>query len=94
MSEPRALEHYRVERIRSAVLDDPSPKKGGLFRRARTAATVDSIRIYDREGAVVWERELSDAKAAEVQEQQIVDDLLKLGLEAFRVKWGLTEPAQ
>ena len=91
MSEPRALEHYRVERERSAVLDDPTARKGGLFRRARTAATVDTIRVYDRQGAVVMERELGDTKAAEAMEHQIVDDLLKLGVEAFRLKWGLAE---
>src|SRR5438876_637642 len=86
---------YRVERASS----------GSFMRKsARRRATADAIehgdpvpgephdvvRIYDREGNVVYERDWGAGRPnAAAQEGQIVDDLLHLEVNVFRAKYGI-----
>ena len=54
----------------------------------------DVLRILDRGGTVVFERDWGrDRPSAMAQETQIVDDLLRLDVLRFRAKWGIAPPA-
>lgn len=51
----------------------------------------DVIRIYDRAGTVVFERDWGGNRPAALQEEaRIVDDLLRLDLLSFRARYLLS----
>ena len=92
-----AAAHYRVERESSGR----TLKRKRLLAKAREADPTpdppgppnDVIRIFDRTGDVVAERQWGDDRAGALSdEQRIVDDLLALDVFAFRAKYGIDEP--
>lgn len=94
-----AAKHYRVERDSTGL----KASKRKIRRIAEDAArhgdpipdeAHDVVRIYDREGNVVMERDWGQNRQAAVDEEaSIVDDLLKLDVMRFRSRYGIiTEP--
>lgn len=74
----------------------PAPERGrplvmheapseDVARNART----DLVRIFDREGNVVWHREFHRRPDGVRREHQILDDLLTLDVAGFRRKYGI-----
>lgn len=95
-----SAEHYRVEYVLAPGLKPPSKQakeamKFYLTGRQPVASEArDILRIFDREGNVVLEREWLDRRAGQKQEAEIVDDLLHLDVSAFRAKWGIAPPGE
>lgn len=93
-----AAAHYRVERESTGV----KASKRKLKRIAEDALrhggpapeeAHDVIRIYDREGNVVWEKDWgNNREAAIADEARIVEDLLALDVVAFRARHGVPLP--
>jgi hypothetical protein len=93
-----AAAHYRVERDwTGAVMRERQ-------RRKATEAAIehgdpvpdlpnDVVRIYDREGEMVYEQIWGNRRSeAMAHEAQIVDDLLKLDVVRFAAKYGIADP--
>jgi hypothetical protein len=94
-----AAAHYRVERVSRG-----SGLNGRRRRRARGSSgdpdpfpdvePSDVLRLYDRSGRVVFERDWgSDRAGAGAQEARIVEDLLHLDIVAFRFRYDIEDPA-
>lgn len=98
-----AAAYYRVERDSTGL----AASKRKLRKIAQEAAkhgdpvpeqSNDVIRILDREGVIVLERDFGkNREAAMMEEARIVEDLLKLDVIHFRARYGITvdveEPA-
>lgn len=95
-----AAAYYRVEREWSG-----SVMRKRQRRKATEAAIQhgdappgmpdDVVRIYDRDGEVVFEQGWGDRRAdALAHEAQIVDDLLKLDVLVFAAKYGIADPPE
>lgn len=90
-----AAMHYRVERDSTGL----SASKRKLRKIAAEAAkhgevapeeSHDVVRIIDREGVVVMERDWGrNRQAAMDEEARIVDDLLTLNVVQFRARYGI-----
>ena len=90
-----AAAHYRVERDSTGL----RASKRKLRKIAEVAArhgdpvpeeASDVIRIIDREGAVVLERDFGRNRDAAIEEEaRIVEDLLKLDVARFRTRYGI-----
>ena len=89
---------YRVERDSSGVMMRKRQRKKATEQAISLGGPVpepneDVVRIYDRSGRVVFERDWGERRPeAMAQEAQIVDDLLKLDVVVFRGKYGIEEP--
>lgn len=93
-----AAERYRVERDSTGL----KASKRKLRKLAEEAARYgdpipdqahDVVRIYDREGNVVMERDWgSNRQAALDEEARIVEDLLTLDVVRFRSRYGIVVP--
>ena len=93
MNEP-AYEYYRVEIARGEEPAKPLPGsmiRGIRFSKIPTAAS--EVRIFDRAGNVVLFNSFAKAHIATDFHAQIVDDLLKMSLIAFRAKYNLIPDA-
>lgn len=87
--------HYRVERDSSGV----KTSRRKLRRIAEQAAELgfpipeeshDVVRILDREGRIVMERDWGANRQAAVEEEaRIVEDLLHLNVIHFRARYGI-----
>lgn len=92
-----AAEFYRVERIQSDDVKSASSQAKEMLkfyllgRRGPARSAHDLVRIFNRAGAVVFEREWSDRRGGARQENDIIEDLLHLEVGAFRAKWGIAE---
>jgi hypothetical protein len=94
-SEDWAALHYRVERDSTGV----KTSRRKLRRIAEQAAELgyavpegshDVVRILDREGRIVMERDWGGNRQAAVQEEaRIVEDLLHLTVVVFRARYGI-----
>ena len=90
-----AAAHYRVERDSTGL----RASKRKLRKIAEVAArhgdpvpeeSSDVIRIVDREGVVVLERDFGRNRDAAIDEEaRIVEDLLKLDVARFRTRYGI-----
>lgn len=90
-----AAAHYRVERDSTGL----RASKRKLKRIAQDAAkhgdpvpeeSRDVVRIVDREGFVVMERDWGHNRQAAVEEEaRIVEDLLNLDVARFRTRYGI-----
>ena len=91
-----AAAHYRVERDSTGL----HASKRKLRKIAQDAAkhgdpvpeqSNDVIRILDRDGVVVMERDFGKNREAAIQEEtRIVEDLLDLDVARFRTRYGIT----
>jgi hypothetical protein len=97
MSTP-AAEFYRIER---ATASEPKGRRSPVARALGTALTglpmprskltwETTLRILDDSGTVVYET-LADAKTIDALELQVLQDLIRLDVEAFRQSYGLPE---
>lgn len=92
-----AAKYYRVERDSTGV----KTSRRKLRRIAEQAAKYgdpiptqshDVVRILDREGVIVMERDWGGNRDAAIEEEaRIVDDLLYLEVVQFRAKYGIVE---
>ena len=90
-----AAAHYRVERDSTGL----RASKRKMRKIAEVAArhgdpvpeeSSDVIRIVDREGVVVLERDFGRNRDAAIEEEaRIVEDLLKLDVARFRTRYGI-----
>ncbi|HJR18281.1 MAG TPA: hypothetical protein VJ922_01045 [Actinomycetota bacterium] len=90
-----AAKHYRVERDSTGL----RASKRKLRRIAQEAAkhgdpvpeeSHDVVRIVDREGVVVMERDWGHNRQAAIEEEaRIVEDLLHLDVARFRTRYGI-----
>lgn len=91
-----AAAHYRVERDSTGL----HASKRKLRKIAQEAAkhgdpvpeqSSDVVRIVDRDGVVVMERDFGKNREAAIQEEaRIVEDLLHLDVARFRTRYGIT----
>lgn len=90
-----ALAHYRVDRESSGLMASKRKFKRIAEEAARYGDPApersrDIVRIYDREGNVVFERDWGENRSAALeQEATIVEDLLRLSLVSFRARYGI-----
>jgi len=90
--------HYRVERESRGVLMRKRQRRKAAEQAIFHGGPVpeppdDVVRIFDRTGEVVFEREWgADRTQAVAQEAQIIDDLLHLDVLAFRARYGIETP--
>jgi hypothetical protein len=95
-----AAAHYRVERSSTGLmLSERKLKKVAeqavRFGDPTPEAAHDVVRIFDRAGNAVFERDWGrDRPSAMSQEAQIVDDLLRLDVLRFRAKWSIAAPLE
>lgn len=95
-----AAAHYRVERTSTGVMASKRKLKKVAEQAVRFGDPApedphDVVRIFDRGGNAVFERDWGrDRPSAMSQEAQIVDDLLKLEVLRFRSKWGILAPVE
>ncbi len=92
-----AARYYRVERDSTGV----KTSRRKLRRIAEQAARFgdplpqeahDVVRVYDRDGAIVMQRDWGQNRdAAIAAEAGIVEDLLHLDVVRFRAKYGIVE---
>lgn len=90
-----AAAHYRVERDSTGVKTSRRKLRRIAEEAARHGDPIpeearDVVRIYDREGRVVMERDWGQNRDAAVAEQaRIVDDLLHMDVVHFRARYGI-----
>ena len=93
-----AAEFYRVERV---TADAPKGRRSPVARAIGTALTgfpmprsklswETILRIVDASGDVVYET-VADSATIDALELQILSDLIKLDVDAFRRSYGLPE---
>ena len=93
-----AAAHYRVERETSGLMMRKRLRRKATEQAIEHGDAIptgpqDVVRIYDREGAVVFERDWgSNRPDAIAQEAQIIDDLLHLNVLVFRAKYAIVPP--
>lgn len=93
-----AAAHYRVERDSTGLMMSKRKRRRAAAQAAQFGDPTpeepnDVVRIFDRQGRVVLERDWGrDRPSAMTQEGQIVDDLLRLDVLKFRAKWGIPSP--
>lgn len=99
MDEKRwAAAHYRVERDWSGAVMRKRSRKKATEHAIQHGDPVpelpqDVVRIYDRDGELVYEQNWGDRRSeAMAHEAQIVDDLLKLDIIRFAGKYGIVLP--
>lgn len=99
MDEKRwAAAHYRVERDWSGAVMRKRHRKKATELAIEHGDPVpdlpnDVVRIYDREGEMVYEQNWGSRRSeAMAHEAQIVDDLLKLDVVRFAAKYGIANP--
>ncbi len=99
MEEKRwAAAYYRVERDSTGVMMRKGPRKKATKQAIEHGEPVpsephDVVRIYDREGEVVFSQDWgSNRPDSMAHEARIVDDLLKLDVLIFCAKYGIAEP--
>lgn len=94
-----AAAHYRVERFSTGLMMSKRKRKKAAEQAVKFGDPTpeephDIIRMFDRDGTVVYERDWGrDRPSAMAQEAQIVDDLLRMNVNLFRAKWGIPLPA-
>lgn len=87
--------HYRVERDSSGIMLRKRQRRKAIEEAIQhggppPTAPHDVVRIYDREGEVVFEQDWGMNRSGSMaQEAQIVDDLLRLDVFVFRSKYGI-----
>ena len=90
-----AAKHYRVERDSTGVKTSRRKLKRIAEQAARYGDPIptqshDVVRILDRDGVIVSERDWGGNRDAAAEEEgRIVDDLLHLDVVQFRAKYGL-----
>jgi hypothetical protein len=95
-----ASEVYRVER---EVTSGPIGKRSPLLRGIGTALTgmpmpssriswAAVVRLLDPDGVVVFEQ-AGDQASMDALELEILNDLIRYDVEAFRARYGLPDPA-
>lgn len=94
-----AAAHYRVERDSTGLRASKRKMRKIAEVAARHGDPVpeesnDVIRVIDREGVVVLERDFGRNRDAAIDEEaRIVEDLLKLDVARFRTRYGITVEA-
>ena len=90
-----AAKHYRVERDSTGVKTSRRKLKRIAEQAAKHGDPIptqshDVVRIIDRDGVIVSERDWGGNRDAALEEEaRIVDDLLHLDVVEFRAKYGL-----
>jgi hypothetical protein len=94
-----AAAHFRVERDSAGVLMRKGQRKKATKQAIEHGDPVpeqprDIVRIYNRDGDVVFEQDWgSERSAAMAHEARIIDDLLHLDAITFSAKYGIDAPA-
>lgn len=92
-----AAAYYRVEREWSGSVMRKRQRRKATEQAIQQGDTPpgppqDVVRIYDREGEVVFEQQWGDRRSdALAHEAQIVDDLLHLDVLVFAAKYSITD---
>ena len=90
-----AAAHYRVERDSTGLHASKRKLRKIAQEAVRQGDPVpeeshDVVRILDRDGVVVMERDWGNNRQAAMEEEaRIVDDLLKLDVARFRTRYGI-----
>lgn len=90
-----AAAHYRVERDSTGLKASRRKRRRIAEEAARYGDPIpeearDVVRIIDREGFVVMERDWGGNRQAAIEEEaRIVEDLLKLDVVHFRARYGI-----
>ena len=97
-TERLAAAHYRVERETTGMMMRKRQRK----KASQAAAAIgqpgpeqphDVVRIFDRAGDVVLERDWGTSRPEAIaHEARIVDDLLHLDVLSFRARYGIESP--
>lgn len=93
-----AAAHFRVERDSTGLLMRKRQRRKATEQAIEHGDPVpehprDIVRIFDREGEVVFEQDWgSERSGAMAQEARIVDDLLHLEVIIFCSKYGIVPP--
>ena len=93
-----AAAHYRVVRDWSGAVMRKRHRRKATEQAIEHGDPVpelphDVVRIYDRDGEMVYEQRWGDRRTdAIAHEAQIVDDLLKLDVTRFAAKYGIANP--
>jgi hypothetical protein len=93
-----AAEFYRIERESSAEPMKPQRRGARAIGTALTGVPMPSsrpsfattLRVLDATGKIVYET-FADARTIDALELQMLGDLLKLDVDAFRRAYGLSE---
>jgi hypothetical protein len=94
-----AAAHFRVERESAGVLMRKAQRRKATKQAIEHGEPIpldpsDVVRIYDRDGEVVFEQDWgTNRSSAMAHEAQIVDDLLHLDVFMFCGKYGIITPA-
>lgn len=92
-----AARYYRVERASTGMKTSRRKLKRIAEQAARFGDPIpqeahDVVRIYDRQGAIVMQRDWGQNRdAAVAEEARIVEDLLHLDVVQFRARHGIVE---